>query len=78
MPQDQDQSMSFAEREYTALGAKLTLETGFVGDMTWGQWKNASGTLKELCKRFGGFEYEFDVFTKPKHFLASGAMILTD
>ena len=78
LPQDRYKSMSLKEREYTGWGAKLTLETGFIGDMTWGQWRNASGTLHEFFKRFGAFEYEFDIFTEPKQFLASGAMTRTD
>ena len=78
LPQDQHVSMSFMEREYNGWRAKLTLETGFLGDITWGQWKIASGTLHELYRRFGGFEFEFDVFTNSKRFLASGAMALTD
>ncbi len=79
LPQDQDKSMSFQEREFSSWNVKLTLETGFAGDMTWGQWKNASGTLKELYRRFGGFEFEFDIFMRPNgHFLGSGAMARTD
>ena len=77
IPQDRHKSMSFEERAYTGFGAKLTLDTGFVGDMTWGQWRIASGALHEFDRRFGGFEFEFDVFTNPKQFLASGAMTLT-
>ena len=79
LPQDQHKSMSLGEREYTGLFAKLTLETGFAGDMTWGQWRNASRTLKELYRRFGGFEFEFEVFNNPnQQYLAHGAMIRTD
>ena len=78
LPQDQHVSMGFGERKYTGLGAKLTLETGFLGDMTWGQWQNASGTFRELYRRFGGFEFEFDIFSQPRQFLASGGMTLTD
>ena len=78
LPQDRQKSMSFQEREYTGWGAKLTLDTGFVGDMTWGQWRDASGSLHELFKRFGAFEYEFDIFRQPKQFLASGALTRTD
>ena len=71
--------MGFGERQYTtALGAKLTLETGFVGDLTWEQWFNASDAIHELYKRFGGFEFEFEVFMIPRMFLASGAMIRTN
>ena len=71
--------MGFGERQYTTdMGAKLTLETGFVGDMTWEQWFNASDAMLELYKRFGGFEYEFEVFMLPRMFLASGAMSLTN
>ena len=78
LPQDQHVSMSFMERKYIGWQATLTLETGFLGDITWGQWKIASGTLHELYRRFGGFEFEFDVFTNSKRFLASGSMIVTD
>ena len=70
--------MGFGERRYTtALGAQLTLETGFVGDLTWEQWFNASDAIHELYKRFGGFEFEFEVFSLTRMFLASGAMSLT-
>lgn len=78
LPQDRHVSMSFNEWEYTGWRAKLTLETGFVGDITWGQWKNASGAMYGLYERFGGFEFEFDVFVNPRQFLASGAMTVTD
>ena len=78
MPQDRDESMSFEERDYKSLGAKLTLETGFVADMTWGQWRDASWSIQECYKRFGGFEFEFEVFTRPKQFLASGALVKTN
>lgn len=78
MPRDRDESMSFEERDYKCLGAKLTLETGFVTDMTWGQWRDASWSIQEFYKRFGGLEFEFEVFTKPKQFLASGALMKTN
>lgn len=77
MPQDRGKSMGFEEREYTSLGAKLTLDTGFVRDMAWGQWRDAIWSIQEFYKRFGGFEFEFEVFTRPKNFLASGALIMT-
>ena len=78
LPQDRDRSMSLEERQYRTLGAKLTLETGFVTDMTWGQWRDASASIQEFVKRFTAFEFEFEVFTKPKNFLASGALVVID
>ena len=78
LPQDRDKSMSLEERQYKTLGAKLTLETGFVTDMTWGQWRQASGSIEEFVRRFTAFEFEFEVFRKPKDFLASGALVETD
>lgn len=78
LPQDRDKSMSLAERKYKTLGARLTLETGFVTDMTWEQWRHASASIEEFVKRFTAFEFEFEVFSKPKNFLASGALVAID
>ena len=78
LPQDRDKSMSLEERTYKTLGARLTLETGFVTDMTWGQWQHASASIQEFVRRFTAFEFEFEVFMKPNNFLASGALVKID
>ena len=64
--------MPKAERIYKADTVELMIETGFVTNMTWGQWKNGSLCLETFISTWEGVSFIYNVHDDRVGYLGSG------